>query len=187
MTSKPQRRKGPDGPVSMLNIAMDALNLVKDICAVPPAQATFGFISALLTMVGARTLQSHDDDPRFHIYSGYYGDRQDYVELGLFRVDVYRALDRGLDGKRLDELSKPVLGPQGHQLGLPLPVAPRRPLSPRWFSAVLFDGWQVASYHHGPVCGSQSCRSLLTCILDHRFHFFHAISASFSMSIVRRL
>jgi hypothetical protein len=32
----------------------------------------------------------------------------DYVELGLFCADVCRALDRGISGKKLDELSQPV-------------------------------------------------------------------------------
>jgi hypothetical protein len=32
----------------------------------------------------------------------------DYVELGLSCADVCRALDRGIGGKKLDELSQPV-------------------------------------------------------------------------------
>jgi len=32
----------------------------------------------------------------------------DYVELGLFCSDVCRALDQGMDGKRLNDLSKSV-------------------------------------------------------------------------------
>lgn len=35
---------------------------------------------------------------------------QDYVELGLTCADVCKALDRGLDGRRLDELNRSVLG-----------------------------------------------------------------------------
>jgi len=30
----------------------------------------------------------------------------DYVELGLFCSDICRALDRGMDGKKLDDLSQ---------------------------------------------------------------------------------
>jgi len=33
----------------------------------------------------------------------------DYVELGLFCADVCRALDRGTNGRRFDELSQSVL------------------------------------------------------------------------------
>ena len=34
----------------------------------------------------------------------------DYVELGLLCADVCRALDRGTNGKKPDELSQPVYG-----------------------------------------------------------------------------
>jgi hypothetical protein len=40
-------------------------------------------------------------------------NKQDYVDLGLSCADVCTALDRGLDGRRLHELSKPVLGAIG--------------------------------------------------------------------------
>ena len=33
---------------------------------------------------------------------------QDYIDLGLACADICRALDRGMDGKRLDDLSRPV-------------------------------------------------------------------------------
>ena len=32
----------------------------------------------------------------------------DYVELGLTCADICRALDRGVDGKRMDELTQSV-------------------------------------------------------------------------------
>jgi len=32
----------------------------------------------------------------------------DYVELGLFCADICRALDQGMDGKKLDDLGRPV-------------------------------------------------------------------------------
>ena len=35
---------------------------------------------------------------------------QDYLELGLAFDDVCQALDRGLDGRRPDEISRTVLG-----------------------------------------------------------------------------
>lgn len=37
-------------------------------------------------------------------------NKQDYVDLGLSCASVCKALDRGLDGGRLGELSQPVLG-----------------------------------------------------------------------------
>ena len=36
-------------------------------------------------------------------------NEQDCVDLGLTCADVCAALDRGLSGRRLDELSQPVL------------------------------------------------------------------------------
>ena len=35
-------------------------------------------------------------------------NKTDYVELGLACADVCRALDRGVNGRRLDELSQSV-------------------------------------------------------------------------------
>jgi len=35
-------------------------------------------------------------------------NKQDYVELGLACADVCRALDHGMGGRRLDELSRSV-------------------------------------------------------------------------------
>ena len=35
---------------------------------------------------------------------------QDYIELAKHCTDVCTSLDRGLDGRRLDELSRSVLG-----------------------------------------------------------------------------
>ena len=37
-------------------------------------------------------------------------NEQDYVKLGLCCADVCQALDQGLNGRRADELSRPVLG-----------------------------------------------------------------------------
>ena len=35
-------------------------------------------------------------------------NRTDYVELGLACAEVCKALDRGVNGRRMDELSQPV-------------------------------------------------------------------------------
>ena len=37
-------------------------------------------------------------------------NEQDYIELGLSCRDVCQALDRGLKGRRLEELNQPVVG-----------------------------------------------------------------------------
>ena len=36
-------------------------------------------------------------------------NKQDYMDLGQFCADVCKALDRGLEGRRSDELSSSVL------------------------------------------------------------------------------
>ena len=41
-------------------------------------------------------------------------NERDYVELGLSCADVCQALDRALNGRRLDELSLSVLGAIDH-------------------------------------------------------------------------
>ena len=38
------------------------------------------------------------------------GNKQEFVSLGLYCADVCKALDRGLNGKRSEELSKSVHG-----------------------------------------------------------------------------
>ena len=40
-------------------------------------------------------------------------NEQSYVELGLSCGDVCQALDRGLDGRKLDDLNQSVLGAIG--------------------------------------------------------------------------
>ena len=40
-------------------------------------------------------------------------NKTDYVELGLACADVCRALDRGMNGRRLDQLSQSVLKAMG--------------------------------------------------------------------------
>ena len=35
-------------------------------------------------------------------------NEQDYVELGLFCADICRALNRGMNGKKMDDFSEPV-------------------------------------------------------------------------------
>ena len=35
-------------------------------------------------------------------------NEQDYVDLGLSCADICKALERGIDGKSMDDLSKPV-------------------------------------------------------------------------------
>jgi hypothetical protein len=54
MASTSQQPIGHDGVLSALDIVIQGLNLAKDTCGIPPAQAVFGTVSALLTMIRAR-------------------------------------------------------------------------------------------------------------------------------------
>ena len=51
MGDKSQRPKGQDGLLSSLNMAIDALNLAKELSNITPAKAVFGSVSVLLMML----------------------------------------------------------------------------------------------------------------------------------------
>ena len=58
MTENPQRPKGQEGVSSSLNMAIDALNLAKELSSVTPAKAVFGSVGVLLTMIKVHFLLS---------------------------------------------------------------------------------------------------------------------------------
>ena len=51
MEAKSQQAKGRDSVISLLNAAIDALNLAKEVSSFTPAKAVFGSASVLLTMI----------------------------------------------------------------------------------------------------------------------------------------
>ena len=51
MTDKSQQPKGRDGVLSTLDLAIDALNLAKEVSSVTPAKAVFGTVAILLAMI----------------------------------------------------------------------------------------------------------------------------------------
>lgn len=51
MATKSKPPKGRDGTISSLNVAIEALNLAKEISGIAPAKAAFGSVSALLAMI----------------------------------------------------------------------------------------------------------------------------------------
>ena len=55
MTSIPQQSKRRDGALSTLDAYIQAVNLAKDTCGIPLAQAAFASASALLTMIRVRS------------------------------------------------------------------------------------------------------------------------------------
>ena len=52
--SRPQKRQ--DNTLSLLNAAIEALNLAKEVTSATPAKAVFGSVSALLTMIRVLSL-----------------------------------------------------------------------------------------------------------------------------------
>ena len=70
-----QRQKGRDGALSSLNMAIDVINLAKDIVDIAPAKAAFGSVSALLTMIRVRFFLFCNDELRVHMYPGLDGER----------------------------------------------------------------------------------------------------------------
>ena len=51
-----KRQKRRSNALSLLDVAINTLNLAKDVCGIPPAQAVFGSVSILLTMIRVRFL-----------------------------------------------------------------------------------------------------------------------------------
>jgi hypothetical protein len=93
-----------------LNAAIELLNLAKDTCGIPPAQVAFGSVSILLAMIRVRSFYSAAMDFLLMFIQDSMANEQDYIDLGLNCAEVCKALNRGLDGRQLDELSSPCWG-----------------------------------------------------------------------------
>ena len=56
------RPRDRDGALSLLNAAIEAMNLAKEISSLTPAKAVFGSVGILLTMIKVRLLSPSCDD-----------------------------------------------------------------------------------------------------------------------------
>ena len=74
MDTKSKRPKERDGILSSLNVAIEAVNLAKEVSSVTPAKAAFGSVSILLTMIKVRFLP-YDEISHVHKWSGLGGQR----------------------------------------------------------------------------------------------------------------
>ncbi|KAF9781736.1 hypothetical protein BJ322DRAFT_1161648 [Thelephora terrestris] len=92
MATKSRQKKWQEKALSSLNVAIEVLNLAKEISSITPAKAVFGVASILLAMI--RDLMANE---------------QDYVELGLSCAHVCQVLERGLNERQTDDLNKSVL------------------------------------------------------------------------------
>ena len=109
MASTSRRQKKRDRPISVLDLDIQALSLAEDSCGIPPAQAAFGSVGALLTTIRVRFLHLAPNF-RLSFVQDSPADDQDYVDLGLSCGAVCKALDRGLNGRRPEDLGPSVLG-----------------------------------------------------------------------------
>jgi len=108
MVTKSQQQKRRDVTISSLNTAIEALNIMKEATSITPAPAVFGTVSVLLTMIRVRFSPSPTIGTRLTSNQDSMANKTDYVELGLACANVCRALDRGMDGRRLDEFNRSV-------------------------------------------------------------------------------
>ena len=75
MASISQPPKGRDGVLSTLDVFIQTLNLAKDTCGIPPAQAAFGAASFLLTMIRVRLPPLCEGRLLTRIHPGHNGKR----------------------------------------------------------------------------------------------------------------
>ena len=106
-TSYRLRRHRGDA-LSLLNAAIEAVNLAKEISSVTPAKAVFGSVGVLLKMIRVCFPPSPTPYSRFKRNQDSMSNEVDYVELGLACAGVCKALDWGMNGRKLDDLSQSV-------------------------------------------------------------------------------
>ena len=71
MTDNSRQPKEQDGVLSTLNVAIDGLNIAKEIASVTPAKAVFGSVAVLLTMIRVSRLLSCDEIFQIHTSPGH--------------------------------------------------------------------------------------------------------------------
>ena len=71
MASTSQQPKGRDSVLTALNVFIQALDIAKDACGIPPAQVALGSASVLLTMIRARFPPLCNVKFLTHVYPGH--------------------------------------------------------------------------------------------------------------------
>ena len=62
-----KRQKRQDNALSLLNAAIEAMNLAKEVSSATPAKAIFGSVGILLTMIVVRFLLFSNDTFQVHV------------------------------------------------------------------------------------------------------------------------
>ena len=70
MDAKSKRQKRQENTLSLLNVAIEAVNLAKEISDATPAKAVFGSVSAILSMIRVRFPLIYNNLPQVHVQSG---------------------------------------------------------------------------------------------------------------------
>jgi len=70
MKTTSQQSRGREGTISLLNAAIDAMNLAKEASGITPAKAAFGSAAVLLTMIKVCFLLFCDEMSQVHIQPG---------------------------------------------------------------------------------------------------------------------
>lgn len=73
MTSTPKPPKGRDGVLITLDLFIQGLDLAKDACGIPPAQAVFASASVLLAMIKVRFTLLCEVESVIHLHLGHDG------------------------------------------------------------------------------------------------------------------
>ena len=104
-----QRPKGRNDLLSTLDVFIQALSIVKDTCAIPPAQVAFSCSSALLAIIRVRFPLVCQD--RFLTQAVQYtmANDRDYIQLGLACASACQVVHQALKRVQLDELGQPAI------------------------------------------------------------------------------
>ena len=108
MDKDSRRQQRQDNVLSSLNVAIEGLNLTKEILSIAPAKVVCGSVSVVLAMIRVCFTLVHVDHCGLNYVQDSMINEVDYVELWLACADICTVLGRGMDGKRLDYLSQSV-------------------------------------------------------------------------------
>jgi hypothetical protein len=128
-----QPPKGRDGVLMTLDVFIQALDIAKDACGVPPAQVALGSASVLLTMIRVCFLPLRQGEPLTHVYTGH-----DVQQSGLRRA--WTNLCRCMP-KTLPEI-------EGERIGWTQPVRPRCDWRFDYVSHTISAHTEPSAYRH---------------------------------------